>query len=168
MMSQLTHKHLVLTYGICVCGDESKCSHCSHVTKMIYRRILELVDFLVLDIMVQEYVKFGSLDTYLKKNKNSISVNILWKLEVAKQLTWAMLFLVRIRNNLGLAHVDFEPSRLMLLFFHTQEEKNLAHGNVCAKNILLIREEDRTLGTPPFIKLSDPGIGITVLPRESE
>ena len=46
------------------------------------------------DIMVQEYVKFGSLDTYLKKNKNS--VNILWKLEVAKQLAWAMNFLVRI------------------------------------------------------------------------
>ena len=45
------------------------------------------------DIMVQEYVKFGSLDTYLKKNKNS--VNILWKLEVAKQLAWAMHFLVR-------------------------------------------------------------------------
>lgn len=44
--------------------------------------------------MVQEYVKFGSLDTYLKKNKNSI--NILWKLEVAKQLAWAMNFLVRI------------------------------------------------------------------------
>uniref|UniRef100_A0A673M7G4 Tyrosine-protein kinase n=1 Tax=Sinocyclocheilus rhinocerous TaxID=307959 RepID=A0A673M7G4_9TELE len=105
MMSQLTHKHLVLTYGICVCGEEN--------------------------IMVQEYVKFGSLDTYLRKNKNSISVNILWKLEVAKQLAWAMLFL---------------------------EEKNLAHGNVCAKNILLIREEDRTLGNPPFIKLSDPGI----------
>uniref|UniRef100_A0A671RUQ4 Tyrosine-protein kinase n=1 Tax=Sinocyclocheilus anshuiensis TaxID=1608454 RepID=A0A671RUQ4_9TELE len=95
--------------------------------------------FFVLDIMVQEYVKFGSLDMYLRKNKNSISVNILWKLEVAKQLAWAMLFL---------------------------EEKNLAHGNVCAKNILLIREEDRTLGNPPFIKLSDPGISITVLPRE--
>lgn len=46
------------------------------------------------DIMVQEYVKFGSLDIYLKKNKNSI--NILWKLEVAKQLAWAMNFLVRI------------------------------------------------------------------------
>uniref|UniRef100_A0A671LVR7 Tyrosine-protein kinase n=1 Tax=Sinocyclocheilus anshuiensis TaxID=1608454 RepID=A0A671LVR7_9TELE len=113
MMSQLTHKHLVLTYGICVCGEEN--------------------------IMVQEYVKFGSLDTYLKKNKNSVSVNILWKLEVAKQLAWAMLFL---------------------------EEKNLVHGNVCAKNILLIREEDRTSGNPPFIKLSDPGISITVLPRE--
>ncbi|TRY95840.1 hypothetical protein DNTS_021378 [Danionella cerebrum] len=113
MMSQLTHKHLVLTYGICVCGEEN--------------------------IMVQEYVKFGSLDTYLKKHKNSDSINILWKLEVAKQLAWALLFL---------------------------EEKNLSHGNVSAKNILLIREEDRTLGTPPFIKLSDPGISITVLPRE--
>ena len=44
------------------------------------------------DILVQEYVKFGSLDTYLKKNKNSI--NILWKLEVAKQLALAMHFLV--------------------------------------------------------------------------
>nr|ACZ60070.1 JAK2bCA [synthetic construct] len=113
MMSQLTHKHLVLTYGICVCGDEN--------------------------IMVQEYVKFGSLDTYLKKNKSSVSVNILWKLEVAKQLAWAMLYL---------------------------KEKSLAHGNVCAKNILLIREEDRALGNTPFIKLSDPGISITVLPRE--
>lgn len=111
MMSQLSHKHLVLTYGICVCGDEN--------------------------IMVQEYVKYGSLDTYLKKNKTS--VNVLWKLEVAKQLAWAMHFL---------------------------EEKNLAHGNVCAKNILLIREEDRETGNPPFIKLSDPGISITMLPKE--
>lgn len=49
---------------------------------------------IVSDIMVQEYVKFGSLDTYLKKNKNS--VNILWKLEVAKQLAQAMNFLVGI------------------------------------------------------------------------
>uniref|UniRef100_A0A8C5HSV9 Tyrosine-protein kinase n=1 Tax=Gouania willdenowi TaxID=441366 RepID=A0A8C5HSV9_GOUWI len=88
------------------------------------------------DIMVQEYVKFGSLDTYLKKNKNS---NILWKLEVAKQLAWAMNFL---------------------------EDKQLIHGNVCAKNVLLIREEDRRAGNPPFIKLSDPGISVTVLPKE--
>ncbi|KAJ3604066.1 hypothetical protein NHX12_028807 [Muraenolepis orangiensis] len=112
MMSQLSHKHLVLNYGVCVCAGAE-------------------------NIMVQEYVKFGSLDTYLKKNKNS--VNILWKLEVAKQLAWAMHFL---------------------------EEKNLAHGNVCAKNVLLIREENRRTGNPPFIKLSDPGIGMTVLPKE--
>lgn len=45
------------------------------------------------DMMVQEYGKFGSLDTYLKKNKSC--VNITWKLEVAKQLSWAMHYLVR-------------------------------------------------------------------------
>uniref|UniRef100_A0AAQ5Y1D0 Tyrosine-protein kinase n=1 Tax=Amphiprion ocellaris TaxID=80972 RepID=A0AAQ5Y1D0_AMPOC len=111
MMSQLSHKHLLLNYGICVCGDEN--------------------------IMVQEYGKFGSVDTYLKKNKSC--VNITWKLEVAKQLAWAM---------------------------HYLEDKNLIHGNVCAKNVLLIREEDRKTGSLPFIKLSDPGISITVLPRE--
>ncbi|XP_061623049.1 tyrosine-protein kinase JAK2 [Phyllopteryx taeniolatus] len=111
MMSQLSHKHLVLNYGVCVCGEEN--------------------------IMVQESVKFGSLDTYLKKKKTSL--NILWKLEVAKQLAWAMNFL---------------------------EEKHLVHGNVCAKNVLLIREEDRRAGNPPFIKLSDPGISITVLPKD--
>ncbi|TFK15462.1 palmitoyltransferase ZDHHC21 [Platysternon megacephalum] len=111
MMSQLSYKHLVLNYGVCVCGEEN--------------------------ILVQEYVRFGSLDTYLKKNKNSI--NILWKLEVAKQLALAMHFL---------------------------EDKSLVHGNVCAKNILLIREEDRKSGNLPFIKLSDPGISMTVLPKD--
>ncbi|XP_071757413.1 tyrosine-protein kinase JAK2a [Centroberyx gerrardi] len=111
MMSQLTHKHLLVNYGVCVCGEEN--------------------------MMVQEYGKFGSLDTYLKKNKSC--VNITWKLEVAKQLAWAM---------------------------HYLEDKNLIHGNVCAKNVLLIREEDRKTGSLPFIKLSDPGISITVLPRD--
>lgn len=56
-----------------------------------------------LDMMVQEYGKFGSLDTYLKKNKGS--VNIIWKLEVAKQLSWAMLYLVR------LLHTSIERGR---------------------------------------------------------
>uniref|UniRef100_A0A673KW97 Tyrosine-protein kinase n=1 Tax=Sinocyclocheilus rhinocerous TaxID=307959 RepID=A0A673KW97_9TELE len=111
MMSQLSHKHLLLNYGVCVCADEH--------------------------IMVQEYVRFGSLDTYLKRNRNTI--NITWKLEVAKQLAWVL---------------------------HHLEEKNLIHGNVCARNVLVTREEDRKTGTPPFIKLSDPGISITVQPRE--
>ncbi|KAI5612743.1 tyrosine-protein kinase JAK2 isoform X1, partial [Silurus asotus] len=111
MMSQVSHKHLLLNYGICVCTEEH--------------------------IMVQEFVRFGSLDTYLKRNRNSI--NITWKLEVAKQLAWAM---------------------------HYLEDKYLIHGNVCAKNILLAREEDRRTHTPPFIKLSDPGISISVQPRE--
>uniref|UniRef100_A0A8C4IIQ1 Tyrosine-protein kinase n=1 Tax=Dicentrarchus labrax TaxID=13489 RepID=A0A8C4IIQ1_DICLA len=113
MMSQLSHKHILLNYGVCVCSDEN--------------------------MMVQEYGKFGSLDTYLKKNKSC--VNITWKLEVAKQLSWAM---------------------------HYLEDKSLIHGNVCAKNVLLIREEDRATGSLPFIKLSDPGISIIVLPREVE
>uniref|UniRef100_A0AAV2IXI7 Tyrosine-protein kinase n=1 Tax=Knipowitschia caucasica TaxID=637954 RepID=A0AAV2IXI7_KNICA len=111
MMSQLSHKHLLLIYGVCVCGDEN--------------------------MMVQEYGKFGSLDIYLKKNKSS--VNITWKLEVAKQLAWAM---------------------------HYLENKSLIHGNVCAKNVLLIREDDRKTGSFPFIKLSDPGISLTVLAKE--
>uniref|UniRef100_A0A4W4FTP6 Tyrosine-protein kinase n=1 Tax=Electrophorus electricus TaxID=8005 RepID=A0A4W4FTP6_ELEEL len=111
MMSQLSHKHLLLNYGICVCADEH--------------------------IMVEEYVRFGSLDTYLRRERSSI--NITWKLEVAKQLAWAM---------------------------HYLEDKNLIHGNVCARNVLLTREEDRRTGTPPFIKLSDPGITISVQPRE--
>ncbi|XP_017266254.1 tyrosine-protein kinase JAK2a isoform X2 [Kryptolebias marmoratus] len=111
MMSQLSHKYLLLNYGVCVCGDEN--------------------------MMVQEFGKFGSLDTYLKKNKQS--VNIPWKLEVAKQLAWAM---------------------------HYLEDKNIVHGNVCAKNILLIREKDQKAKNLPFIKLSDPGLSVTMLPKE--
>lgn len=126
MMSQLSHKHLVFTYGICVCGEESKCvscfspdyctwnwNSCLLLTLLYYSWsticLLSLnwcssvwvsnltYVIAVTDIMVQEYVKFGSLDIYLKKNKNSI--NILWKLEVAKQLAWAMHFLVRKCNK---------------------------------------------------------------------
>lgn len=59
-------------------------------------------------------------------------------------------------------------SNLFTCHICTQEDKNLIHGNVCAKNVLLIREEDRTTGSLPFIKLSDPGISITVLPKEGE
>lgn len=58
----------------------------------MYYTLALLLLYFNADILVQEFVKFGSLDTYLKKNKNSI--NILWKLEVAKQLAWAMHFLV--------------------------------------------------------------------------
>uniref|UniRef100_A0A3Q2XMV3 non-specific protein-tyrosine kinase n=1 Tax=Hippocampus comes TaxID=109280 RepID=A0A3Q2XMV3_HIPCM len=103
MMSQLSHKHLLLNYGVCVC-----------------------------DMMVQEYVKFGSLDTYLKKNNNS--VNIAWKLEVAKQLAWAMHFLVDVAFVVVV--------------------------------VVLLPNEDRRLGNPPFVKLSDPGVGIAVLPTD--
>jgi hypothetical protein len=46
-----------------------------------------------------------------------------------------------------------------------QEDKKLVHGFVCTKNILLARDGVDSEGGP-FIKLSDPGIPITVLTRE--
>uniref|UniRef100_H3B0L6 Tyrosine-protein kinase n=2 Tax=Latimeria chalumnae TaxID=7897 RepID=H3B0L6_LATCH len=113
VMSQISHKHLILVYGICVIN--------------------------IGNVMVQEFVKYGALDTYLKKKKNTGTVTASWKLEVAKQLAYALNFL---------------------------EDKNIIHGNVCAKNILLTREGDAMNGSPPFIKLSDPGISITVLAKE--
>ncbi|TNN65069.1 Tyrosine-protein kinase JAK2 [Liparis tanakae] len=84
--------------------------------------------------------------------------------------------LVVCRNNQG-ADVPLSPELLKhnisQMVFHkirkedlVIEDKNLVHGNVCAKNVLLIREEDRMAGCLPFIKLSDPGISVTVLPRE--
>ncbi|KAM8793876.1 non-receptor tyrosine-protein kinase TYK2 [Eudromia elegans] len=88
------------------------------------------------NIMVEEFVEHGPLDVLLRKEKGRVSVG--WKITVAKQLASALSYL---------------------------EDKNLAHGNVCAKNVLLARRglED---GTLPFAKLSDPGVGFSVLSRE--
>ncbi|TUD19543.1 Tyrosine-protein kinase JAK2 [Bagarius yarrelli] len=62
-MSQISHKHLLLVYGVSV-----------HKSK---------------NIMVQEFVKFGALDLYLKR----LSVSLSWKLDVAKQLACTLNFL---------------------------------------------------------------------------
>uniref|UniRef100_A0A8C1XS06 Tyrosine-protein kinase n=1 Tax=Cyprinus carpio TaxID=7962 RepID=A0A8C1XS06_CYPCA len=110
LMSQISHKHLLLVYGISV-----------HKSK---------------NIMVQEFVKHGALDLYLKK---SMSVSVSWKLDVAKQLACALNFL---------------------------EEKNIAHGNICAKNLLLAREGDPSSDNSPFIKLSDPGTSMALLGKD--
>ncbi|TRY64943.1 hypothetical protein DNTS_024629 [Danionella cerebrum] len=110
LMSQISHKHLLLVYGISV-----------HKSK---------------NIMVQEFVKHGALDLYLKKN---MCVSVSWKLDVVKQLACALNFL---------------------------EENNIAHGNICAKNLLLAREGDTSSESSPFIKLSDPGISMAMLGKE--
>uniref|UniRef100_A0A4W5R6Q6 Tyrosine-protein kinase n=1 Tax=Hucho hucho TaxID=62062 RepID=A0A4W5R6Q6_9TELE len=110
LMSQISHKHLLLVYGISV-----------HRSK---------------NVMVQEFVKFGALDLFLKREG---SVSVSWKLDVAKQLASVLNFL---------------------------EEKNITHGNICAKNLLLAREGDASQGSSPFIKLSDPGINVTMLGRD--
>lgn len=57
---------------------------------------------------------------------------------------------------------------LCMLFFFLKEDKKLVHGFVCAKNILLARDGLGIDEGGPFIKLSDPGIPITVLTREGE
>lgn len=48
-----------------------------------------------------------------------------------------------------------------------QEDKSLVHGNVCGRNILLARL-GLAEGSSPFIKLSDPGVGLGALSREGE
>ncbi|NXK89244.1 JAK3 kinase, partial [Formicarius rufipectus] len=108
-MSQLSHKHLVLLHGVSL-GKDS--------------------------VMVQEYVRHGPLDLYLRKNRVEGSVTTSWKLMVAKQLAYALNYL---------------------------EDKKITHGNVSAKKVLLAREGDAATGTSPFIKLNDPGVSVTVL-----
>ncbi|XP_029004064.1 tyrosine-protein kinase JAK2 [Betta splendens] len=110
LMSQISHKHLLHVYGVCVHG--------------------------VKNIMVQEFVKYGALDLYLKRGR---SMSVSWKLDVAKQLASALNFL---------------------------EGKNIVHGNICTKNLLLAREGDTTQGNSPFIKLSDPGISVAMLGKD--
>lgn len=88
------------------------------------------------NIMVEEYVDFGPLDLFMHRRSDCLTTP--WKFQVAKQLASALSYL---------------------------EDKDLVHGNVCTKNILLAREGiDNDCG--PFIKLSDPGIPITVLTHQ--
>ncbi|XP_042650577.1 tyrosine-protein kinase JAK3 isoform X2 [Tyto alba] len=112
IMSQLSHKHLVLLHGVSL-GKDS--------------------------VMVQEYVRFGPLDLYLKKNQGEGKVTTSWKLQVAKQLAYALNYL---------------------------EDKKITHGNVSAKKVLLTREGDMASGSPPFIKLNDPGVSVTILAKD--
>uniref|UniRef100_A0A8C7CFC4 Tyrosine-protein kinase n=1 Tax=Neovison vison TaxID=452646 RepID=A0A8C7CFC4_NEOVI len=88
------------------------------------------------DIMVAEYVEHGPLDVWLRREKGHVPVA--WKVVVAQQLASALSYL---------------------------EDKSLVHGNVCGRNILLARL-GLTEGTSPFIKLSDPGVGLGALSRE--
>ncbi|RMC00984.1 hypothetical protein DUI87_22671 [Hirundo rustica rustica] len=109
-MSQLSHKHLVLLHGVSLSKDS---------------------------VMVQEHVRGGPLDLYLRKQRGAVTTG--WKLTVAKQLGYALNYL---------------------------EDKKIPHGNVSAKKVLLAREGDTAGGSPPFIKLNDPGVSVTVLARD--
>uniref|UniRef100_A0A2K5WFZ1 Tyrosine-protein kinase n=1 Tax=Macaca fascicularis TaxID=9541 RepID=A0A2K5WFZ1_MACFA len=108
LMSQVSYRHLVLLHGVCMAGDST---------------------------MVQEFVHLGAIDTYLRKRGHLVPAS--WKLQVVKQLAYALNYL---------------------------EDKGLPHGNVSARKVLLAREG--TDGSPPFIKLSDPGVSPAVLSLE--
>ncbi|XP_065731740.1 non-receptor tyrosine-protein kinase TYK2 isoform X7 [Phocoena phocoena] len=88
------------------------------------------------NIMVTEYVEHGPLDVWLRRERGRVP--LAWKLAVAQQLASALSYL---------------------------EDKSLVHSNVCGRNILLARL-GLAEGTSPFIKLSDPGVGLSVLSRE--
>lgn len=88
------------------------------------------------NVMVMEFVEHGPLDVWLRRMRGRVP--LAWKLVVAQQLASALSYL---------------------------EDKNLVHGNVCGRNILLARL-GLADGTSPFIKLSDPGVGLGALSRE--
>uniref|UniRef100_A0A4W5JGW4 non-specific protein-tyrosine kinase n=1 Tax=Hucho hucho TaxID=62062 RepID=A0A4W5JGW4_9TELE len=82
--------------------------------------------------IVEEHVKLGPLDVFMRGHRLELSTS--WKYQVAKQLTGALSYL---------------------------EDKKLVHGYVCAKNVLV--ERDGLGGeTGPFIKLSSPGVPISL------
>lgn len=62
--------------------------------------------------MVQEYVRYGPLDLYLKKNHGEGKVTTSWKLQVAKQLAYALNYLV---SRLPARHRACGPCVLQLL-----------------------------------------------------
>lgn len=68
---------------------------------------------------------------------------------------------------MGVGAASTAPHGSHPLFTPPQEDKNLVHGNVCGRNILLARL-GLAEGTSPFIKLSDPGVGLGALSREGE
>ncbi|GCB76872.1 hypothetical protein scyTo_0019208 [Scyliorhinus torazame] len=91
-----------------------------------------------LDIIVEEYVEFGPLDVLLRKERGKMSPE--WSLTVIQQLASALSYL---------------------------EDKNMVHGNICCKNVLVARKGLKE-GSTPFIKVSDPGISFTVLTHEGQ
>lgn len=66
-------------------------------------------------IMVQEYVRYGPLDLYLKKNQGKGKVTTSWKLQVAKQLAYALNYLVSRLPAWHRASVSRGPCVLKLL-----------------------------------------------------
>ncbi|XP_077475315.1 non-receptor tyrosine-protein kinase TYK2 [Stigmatopora argus] len=110
LMSQLSHRHLAIVHGLTVNGHEN--------------------------IMVEEFMEFGPLDVFLRREKSKLTS--WWKFLVAKQLASALNYLAN---------------------------KGLVHGNVCARKVLVARQ-GLGEGVSPLVKLSDPGIPVNMLLEE--
>ncbi|XP_077413120.1 non-receptor tyrosine-protein kinase TYK2 isoform X2 [Vanacampus margaritifer] len=110
VMRQVSHSHLVFVHGLSVNGSEN--------------------------IMVEEFVEFGPLDVFLRREKAKLTSR--WKFIVAKQVLCALNYLAT---------------------------KGVTHGNVCARNVLVARR-GLGQGASPLVKLSDPGIAVNILFQE--
>ncbi|XP_077352551.1 non-receptor tyrosine-protein kinase TYK2-like isoform X3 [Festucalex cinctus] len=110
LMRQVSHSHLVFVHGLSVNGSEN--------------------------IMVEEFVEFGPLDIFLRREKAKLTSR--WKFIVAKQLACALNYLAT---------------------------KGVTHGNVCGRNVLVARR-GLEQGASPLVKLSDPGIAVNILYQE--
>lgn len=80
--------------------------------------------------MVQEFVKYGALDLYLKRSNVSLS----WKLDVAKQLACTLNFLVRERLKTH-GHPEQSFINTVLLCFNWSEALTVVQGQVNALGV---------------------------------
>lgn len=95
-MSQVSHSHLVRVHGLSVKLMERKSDKTSTPTCLplschtfdFNRNVV----YTFADIMVEELVKFGPLDVFLRNEKATVSAH--WKFTVAMQLASALSYLV--------------------------------------------------------------------------
>lgn len=95
MMRQVSHKHIVLLYGVCVHHQESKYMLNIWLVKtcQIFETVMFHLCLCATDIMVEEFVQLGPLDVFMRRQKSPLTTP--WKFQVAKQLAAALSYLVR-------------------------------------------------------------------------
>lgn len=73
--------------------------------------------------MVEEFVEFGPLDNFLRKEKKHITPQ--WKFTVAKQLASALSYLVRLLSIDGCAvHMLALMLHLVIIYIHCELVNN--------------------------------------------
>ncbi|NWI75852.1 JAK3 kinase, partial [Dryoscopus gambensis] len=89
-MSQLSHKHLVLLHGVSL-GKDSECPAGPPGRPPTPLWAPPDPPGGPAGVMVQEHVRHGPLDLYLRKHRGAVTTG--WKLTVAKQLAYALNYL---------------------------------------------------------------------------